>query len=159
MRNEELATYGQRLSHAMKLREASDASVAEAVGVTWQAIQHLRTADKVRGSKHTPAIAAYLNVDARWLSEGGKSGRKPSSKDRKDSPLERQLLRMFSRISEDGQDDVFDYVNKLYAREHPEDREADPFQISPPKVSPPPAPAVEMTRIRPGTPKRNAKRA
>lgn len=77
-----MKTYTERLNYALKLRDKSQTDVANAIGTKPQAIQHLAKpapGKKVRGSRHTPAIAGFLRIDAQWLATG--EGATPSAYD------------------------------------------------------------------------------
>lgn len=109
-------TYSERLVYAMGLRGKKDAEVAEAAGVKWQAIQHLRKATNVRGSKHTAAIAAYLGVSARWLAEG--HGARPTADEHQHDAAEssidpRKRDKILALIEQLVDDQLDEFIPKL----------------------------------------------
>ncbi len=85
-------TYGERLKLALSARGRSQTDLARAVGVTPQSIQYICAGKTKRGSTRTHAIARYLGVNARWLSEG---------KGPMEAPSTLTYLDMFERLSEE----------------------------------------------------------
>lgn len=135
-----MKTYSERLRYAMQLRGRSYAEVANApgVGVKYQAIQHLCRAEKVKGSKHTAAIAAYLEIDPRWLAEG--IGEIPVLGVKQKAPeysiFADQLMTLYNTLDRQRQDDLVRYANMLHAEQYPNASIANPFPRAtlPPKL-------------------------
>lgn len=60
--------YSERLSYAIDLRKTKQTKLANAIGVSPQAIQYLCKQGK--HSVHSVKIADYLNINPKWLTEG-----------------------------------------------------------------------------------------
>lgn len=70
-----MAKLNQRIIQARRIRNLSQANLAERLGVTRTAISHWETGRSNPSTKHLESIAQILGIDANWLI----SGKNPAS--------------------------------------------------------------------------------